>query len=196
MVVRVGLWRRLSAEELILLNCGVGEDSWESLGLQGDPTNPFWRKSILGFLLKEWCWSWSSSGHLVRRVDSLEKIWCWEGLGAGGEGDDRGWDGWIASPTRWMRVWVNSGSWWACCDSWCRKESDTTERLNWTEMMLEQVFLCVCVLYLAFVVAFSRRLGRYKLLEQSWNLKSPNWLWCIVLLMRLVFLLFSILKTH
>ena len=61
--------------------------------------------------------------------------------GAGGEGDDRGWDGWMASPTWWMWVWVNSGSWWwtgglACCDSWGRKESDTTERLNWTELKL------------------------------------------------------------
>ena len=42
-------------EELMLLNCGVGEDSWESLGLQGDPTSPFWRRSALGFLWKEWC---------------------------------------------------------------------------------------------------------------------------------------------
>ena len=41
-----------------------------------------------------------------------KRLWCWEGLGAGGEGDDRGWDGWMASPTRWMWVWVNSGSWW------------------------------------------------------------------------------------
>ena len=41
MDVRVGLWRKLSTEELMLLNCGVGEDSWESLGLQGDPTSPF-----------------------------------------------------------------------------------------------------------------------------------------------------------
>ena len=41
MDVRVGLWRKLSAEELTLLNCDVGEDSWESLGLQGDPTSPF-----------------------------------------------------------------------------------------------------------------------------------------------------------
>ena len=39
------------------------------------------------------------------------RLWCWEGLGAGGEGDGRGWDGWIASVTRWMWVWVNSGSW-------------------------------------------------------------------------------------
>ena len=55
MDVRVGLWRRLSAKDLMLLNCGVGEDSWESLGLQGDPTSPFWRRSALGFLWKEWC---------------------------------------------------------------------------------------------------------------------------------------------
>ena len=40
MDVRDGLWRKLSTEELMLLNCGVGEDSWESLGLQGDPTSP------------------------------------------------------------------------------------------------------------------------------------------------------------
>ena len=38
--------------------------------------------------------------------------WWWEGLGAGGEGDDRGWDSWMASPIRWTWVWVNSGSWW------------------------------------------------------------------------------------
>ena len=55
MDVRVGLWRRLSADELMLLNCGVGEDSWESPGLQGDPTSPFWRRSALGFFWKEWC---------------------------------------------------------------------------------------------------------------------------------------------
>ena len=42
----------------------------------------------------------------------IGKDWCWEGLGAGGEGDDRGWDGWMALLTCWMRVWVNSGSWW------------------------------------------------------------------------------------
>ena len=47
--------RRLEVTELMLLNCGVGEDSWESLGLQGDPTSPFWRRSALGFLWKEWC---------------------------------------------------------------------------------------------------------------------------------------------
>ena len=48
-------------------------------------------------------------GHLMRRADSFEKT-CWERLRAGGEGDDRGWDGWMASLTQW--VWVHSGSWW------------------------------------------------------------------------------------
>ena len=51
-------------------------------------------------------------GRLMWRVDSLEKTWSWEGLGAGGEWDDRGWDGWMVSPTQWTWVWVNSGSWW------------------------------------------------------------------------------------
>ena len=52
-------------------------------------------------------------GHLMGRVDSLEKTpWCWEGLGAGGEGEDRGWDGWMAPLTRWAWVWVISWSWW------------------------------------------------------------------------------------
>ena len=58
---------------------------------------------------------------------------------AGGEGDNRGWDGWMASPTQWTWVWVNSQSWWwtgrlACCNSWGCKESETTEWLNWTEL--------------------------------------------------------------
>ena len=73
-------------------------------------------------------------GHLMRRVDSLEKTWCWEALGAGGKGDDRGWDGWMASLTWWTWVWVNSRSWWWTgrpgYDSWGCKESDTTELLN------------------------------------------------------------------
>ena len=47
-------------------------------------------------------------GHLVWRTDSLEKTWCWERLKAGGEGDDRGWDGWMTSLTQWTWVWVNS----------------------------------------------------------------------------------------
>ena len=42
----------------------------------------------------------------------IGKYWCWEGLGAGGEGDDRGWDGWMASRTQWTWVWVNSRNWW------------------------------------------------------------------------------------
>ena len=41
-----------------------------------------------------------------------KRPWCWERLKAGGEGDDRGWDGWMASRTQWTWVWVNSGSWW------------------------------------------------------------------------------------
>ena len=51
-------------------------------------------------------------GHLMWRADSFEKTLMWERLRAGGEGDDRGWDGWMASLTRWTWVWVSSRSWW------------------------------------------------------------------------------------
>ena len=112
MDVRVGLWRKLSDEELMLLNCGVGEDSWESLGLQGDPTSPFWRRSTLGFLWRDWCWSWNSNtlATWCEELTHLKRSWCWERLKAGEEGDDRGWDGWMASPTQWTWIWVNSES--------------------------------------------------------------------------------------
>ena len=145
MHVKVGLWRKLSAEELMLLNCGVGEDSWESLGLQRDPTGLFWRRSALGFLWKDWCWSWNSST-LATSCEELphwKRLWCWEGLGAGWEGDNRGWDGWMASPTWWTWVWVNSGSlWWTGRPGvlqfmWLQRVGYywVTE-LNWTEFAL------------------------------------------------------------
>ena len=51
-------------------------------------------------------------GHLMQRADWLEKTWCWERLKAGGEGDERGWDVWMASPTQWTWVWTSSRSWW------------------------------------------------------------------------------------
>ena len=93
----------------MLLNCGVGEDSWVSLGLQRDPT----RKSVLGVHWKDWCWTWNSNTLATwwEELTHLKRPWCWERLKAGGEGDDRGWDGWIASPIQWTWVWVNCGSW-------------------------------------------------------------------------------------
>ena len=70
-------------------------------------------ESALGFLWKEWCQSWSSSTLATswEELTHWKRLWCWEGLGAGGEGDNRGWDGCMASRTQWMWVWVNSGSW-------------------------------------------------------------------------------------
>ena len=70
--------------------------------------------------------------------DSLERTLNLGRLRAGGEGDNRGWDDWMASPTWWIWVWVNSGSWWwtgklGVLQSMGSQESDTTERLNWTK---------------------------------------------------------------
>ena len=77
-----------------------------------------------------------------------KRLWCWEGLGAGGEGDDRGWDGWMASLTQWTWVWVNSGHWW-----WTgrpgvlrfmgsqRVRHDWATGLNWTELSAKCIHL-------------------------------------------------------
>ena len=135
----------------MLLNCGVGEDSWESLGLQGDPTSPFWRRSALGFIWKEWRWSWNfiTLATWCEELTYWKRPWCRERLKAGGEGDDRGWDGWMASPTRWTWVWVSSGSWW-----WIGRPSvlqsmgsqrvrhNWATQLNWTDKE-DWVLLCL-----------------------------------------------------
>ena len=76
-------------------------------------------------------------GHLMRRVDSLEKTLLLGGLGVGGEGDDRGWDGWMASPTQWAWVWVNSGSlWWTVRPGvlWFMGLQSRTRLSDWTEL--------------------------------------------------------------
>ena len=99
----------------MFLNCGVREDSWEFLGLQGDAASQSWRKSVLNIHWKDWCWSWNSNtlATWCEELTHWKWPWCWERLKAGGEGDDRGWDGWMATPTQWTWVWVNSGScWW------------------------------------------------------------------------------------
>ena len=123
----------------MLLNCSVGEDCWESLGLQGDPKSPSKRKSILNIHSKDWCWRCNSNTLATwwEELTHLKRPWCWERLKAGGEGDDRGWDGWMASPTQWTWVWANSGSWrWTGRPSVLQSmgsERVGDDWLNWTD---------------------------------------------------------------
>ena len=71
----------------MLSNCGIGEDFWESPGLQGDQGSQL-RKSVLNICWKDWCWSWSSNT-LATQLEDLthwKRPWCWERLRAGGKG--------------------------------------------------------------------------------------------------------------
>ena len=104
----------MNTEELMLLNCGVGEDSWESLGLQGDPISLSYRRSILCVHWKDWCWSWNSNNLATwcEELTHLKRPWCWESLKAGGEMYDRGRDGCMKSLTQWIWVWASSRRWW------------------------------------------------------------------------------------
>ena len=121
----------------MLLNCGAAEDSW--VPWTARRSNQFILKEINPNIhWKDWCWIWNSS---------ILATWCeepthWkrprfqERLKARGEGDDRGLDGWMASLTQCIWVWVNSRSWWwtgrpGMLRFMGHKESDTTEQLNW-----------------------------------------------------------------
>ena len=94
-----------------------------------------------------------------KELTHWKRLWCWEGLGAGGKGDNRGWDGWMASPTRWMWVWVNSGNWW-----WIgrpdvlwfiglqRVGHNWATELNWTklvETVYYKMMLCLLGLFMS-----------------------------------------------
>ena len=103
------------------------------------------RKSVLNIHWKDWYWSWSSNSLATwcEELTHWKRPWCWERLKAGEEMDDRGWDGWMASPSRWTWVWVSLGigdgqGSLLCCSLWGRKELDMTEWLNWTDT----IFIC------------------------------------------------------
>ena len=140
MDVRVGLWRKLSTEELMLLNCGVREDSWKSLGLQGDPTSPSQRRSVLGVHWKDRCRSWNSNtlatsckDWLTGKDSDAGRDW---GQEEKGTTDDEmaGWHHRLDGLEFALTLGVCDGQeGLACCGSWGCKESDTTEWLSWTD---------------------------------------------------------------
>ena len=121
-------------------------------------------------------------GHLVGRADSLEKTWCWEGLGAGGERDDWGWDGgWHhgldGRESEWTLGDGDEQGGLACCESWDRKESDTTERLNWTELNWQSSWTVVWMWELDHIlVVWLWELDH----KESWALKNCCF-WTVVL---------------
>ena len=94
--------------------CGRGSAasapvSWR-VGGSGSLTRPalfFWCKLYFNMF-----WNSNTLATWCEELTHLKRLWCWERLKTGGEGDDRGWDGWMASLIQWTWVWVNSGSWW------------------------------------------------------------------------------------
>ena len=97
------------------------------------------------FIWKDWCWSRNSNtlATWCEELTHLKRPWCWERLRTGGEGNGRGWDGWMASLTQWTWVWLDSGSWWWTGRPGVRRfmglqrvGHDWATGLNWTELNL------------------------------------------------------------
>ena len=107
-----------------------------------------WRKSVLNIHWKDWCWSWSFNilATWCEELTHWKRPWCWERLKVGGEGDNKGWYGWMASPTWWTWIWTSSGSWW-----WTGKPGvlqstglqrvgqDWGTKLNWVTNQIHQL---------------------------------------------------------
>ena len=128
----------------MVLNCGVGEDSWESLDYKEiQPVHPKGNQSWI-FIGKDWCWSWNSNplATWCKKLTHLKRPRCWERLKAEGKGDDRGWDGWWHHQLNGHGFEQASGVGdrqgnLACCNPWGREGLDMTEQLNWTELKMD-----------------------------------------------------------
>ena len=136
-------WTRKTAERhrMMLLNCGVREDSWESLGLQGDPTSLPRRRPVLSVHWKDWCWSWTpilwpphAKIWLIGKDPDAGRDWGQKEKGLT-EDEMAGWHHWLNGCESGWTPGVGDGQGGLeCCDSWGCKESDMTEWLNRTEL--------------------------------------------------------------
>ena len=125
----------------MLLNCGVGEDSWESLGLQGDSTSPSERRLVLGVIGRTdveaetlILWLPNAKSWLIRKDPDGGKDWGQEEEGTT-EDEMAGWHHWLNGHGFGWTPGVGDGQGGlACCCSWALKESDMTEQMNWTEL--------------------------------------------------------------
>ena len=98
----------------MLLSYGVWEDSLRVPWTARKSNQSILKYISPGCSLEGWWWSWNSNilASWCKELTHWNKSLCWERLRAVGEGDGIGWDGWMALPTQWTRVWVDSSSWW------------------------------------------------------------------------------------
>ena len=114
MDVRVGLWRKLERWRIGAFELWCWRRLLRVPWTARRSNRSILKRSVPSVHWKDWCWSWNSNtlATWCEELTHRKRPWCWEGLGAGGEGDGKGWDGWMASLTWCTWVSVNSGSWW------------------------------------------------------------------------------------
>ena len=151
--------KKAEHQRIDVLNCGVGEDSWESLELQGDPTSPFWRRSVWMFIGRTDAeaetpilWPPDADSWLTGKDPDAGRDWGQEKKGTTEDEKAEFHHRLDGHESEWTPGAGDRQGGLECCDSWGRKELDTTEWLNWTELN--------CRLFISHVKQY---LGRFKL---------------------------------
>ena len=141
----------------------------------------------MNILWKDWCWSWNYNSLATwhEELTHLKRPWCWARLKAGREGNDREWDGWMASLTQWtwVQITLGVGNWQGglvCCSPWGGKELDTSERPDWLtdwrhfvfNMTMTQVWCIFPGRYFSWSQAKWKSLSHVRFFVTLWTMHS------------------------
>ena len=173
MDVRIGLWRKLSAEELMLLNCGVGEDSWESFGVQEvQPVHPKADQSWVFFGRTDVeaetpiLWPPDVKSWLIGKDPDAGKDWGQEKEGTT-ENKMVAWHHWLNGHRFGWTLGVGDGQGGlVCCCSWGCKELDMTEWLNWTDLSHSHLLILFFFFFLLY------RASPFSAKKEAWALEA------------------------
>ena len=159
----------------MLLNCGVGEDSLRVPWTARRSNQSILKEVSPEYSLEGLIWSWKSNtlSTWCEELTHLKRLRVWEKFKAGGEGDNRGWDCWMASLTQWTWVWANLGRCW-----WTGKpgaavhgvEKSWTRLSDWTELN----WICMCIIQYVYWRDTSSAMGNLFVAGPQWDSRDPK----------------------